>query len=85
MIGRKKNENLSSNAHVIHITAKEVTSRRRLDENWCDTYKKKKKIARAKGGGRKAVLSLRHTLLLTSKRSRRLFRNEISIYFLTDF
>ena len=83
MIGRKKNENLSSNAHVIHITAKEVTSRRRLDENGCHFSKKKKK--KKIGGGRKAVLSLRHTILLTSKRSRRLFRNEISIYFLTDF
>ena len=52
---KKKNENLSSNAHVVHATAKQVISRRRLDESRCDMYKKQKnkkkkknEIARAK-------------------------------------
>ena len=42
-----KIEHLSSYAHVIHITAKQVISRRRKNEN---VYKcKKMKNARAKG------------------------------------
>ena len=37
-------ENLSSSAHVIHITAKQITSRRRLDESGCEMYKTTKSL-----------------------------------------
>ena len=47
---RKRNDkNLSLSAHVVHTTAKQISSHRRWDENDCETAKKmtykKKKIA----------------------------------------
>ena len=35
-------ENLWSSAHVVHLTAKQIISRRRKDENGCEMYKNEK-------------------------------------------
>ena len=43
---KEKNANLSPSAHVVHVTAQQVISRRWLDENDCKVYTQQK--ARAK-------------------------------------
>ena len=44
----EKLKNLSSGAHLIHVSTKQGTSRHKLDESWCEQQQQQQKTKRGK-------------------------------------